>query len=114
MKRIGSYSGACLLMAAAPLAAQWLNYPTLGIPRTLNGKPNLTAPVPRTADGRPDLSGIWEGDQPPPFAGNLGLKPGEVVLTPKLTRSHGQSVCRRYYLRTPNCWSPSAMKTRRI
>ena len=44
-----------------PLAAQWLNYPTAGIPRTKDGKPNLSAPAPRTADGKPDLSGIWRG-----------------------------------------------------
>ena len=45
---------------AIPLAAQWLNYPTPGLPRTADGKPNLSAPAPRTADGHPDLSGIWE------------------------------------------------------
>jgi hypothetical protein len=39
--------------------AQWLNYPTPGIPRTRDGKPNLAAPAPRAADGRPDLSGVW-------------------------------------------------------
>ena len=39
--------------------AQWLNYPTPGIPRTRDGKPNLTAPAPRTAEGKPDLSGVW-------------------------------------------------------
>jgi hypothetical protein len=44
-----------------PLAAQWINYPTPGIPRTPDGKPNLAAPAPRTADGKPDLSGIWKG-----------------------------------------------------
>jgi hypothetical protein len=43
-----------------PAAAQWLDYPTPGIPRTPGGKPNLTAPAPRTADGKPDLSGLWE------------------------------------------------------
>ena len=43
-----------------PLAAQWVDYPTPGIPRTADGKPNLTAPAPRTADGKPDLSGIWQ------------------------------------------------------
>jgi hypothetical protein len=37
-----------------------LNHPTAGIPRTADGKPNLSAPAPRTADGKPDLSGIWK------------------------------------------------------
>jgi hypothetical protein len=46
-----------LLSTCAP--AQWLNYPTPGIPRTHDGKPNLTAPAPRAADGKPDLSGVW-------------------------------------------------------
>ena len=36
-----------------------MNYPTAGIPRLPDGKPNLAAPAPRTADGKPDLSGIW-------------------------------------------------------
>ena len=48
-----------LLSALAPLSAQWLNYPTPGIPRTADGKPNLEAPAPKTPDGKPDLSGIW-------------------------------------------------------
>ena len=43
-----------------PLAAQWLQHPTPGIPRTADGKPNLTAPAPRTADGKPDLTGLWD------------------------------------------------------
>jgi hypothetical protein len=45
-------------------AAQWLNYPTPGIPRLADGKPNLSAPSPRTTDGKPDLSGIWRGAGP--------------------------------------------------
>jgi hypothetical protein len=45
-------------------SAQWLNYPTPGIPRLPDGKPNLTAPTPKTADGKPDLSGIWRGASP--------------------------------------------------
>ena len=50
------------LLAAA--AAQWLNYPTPGIPRLPDGKPNLAASAPRTVDGKPDLSGIWRGAGP--------------------------------------------------
>ena len=49
------------VVCALPLAAeaQWLRHPTPDIPRTADGKPNLTAPAPRTADGKPDLSGLW-------------------------------------------------------
>jgi hypothetical protein len=45
-------------------AAQWTNYPTPGMPRLPDGKPNLSAPAPRTADGKPDLSGVWRGAGP--------------------------------------------------
>jgi hypothetical protein len=45
-------------------AAQWFNYPTPGIPRLPDGKPNLAAPAPRTADGKPDLTGVWRGVGP--------------------------------------------------
>ena len=41
------------------LYAQWLHFKTPGIPRTPDGKPDLTAPTPRTADGHTDLSGLW-------------------------------------------------------
>src|ERR1051326_972598 len=41
------------------LCAQWLDFHTPGIPRTADGKANLTAPAPRMSDGTPDLSGIW-------------------------------------------------------
>jgi hypothetical protein len=46
-----------LVVTSAP--AQWLNYPTAGLPRTRDGKPDLAAPMPKTADGKPGLSGIW-------------------------------------------------------
>jgi len=43
----------------SPLGAQWIHYPTAGVPRARDGKPNLSAPAPRTRDGKPDLSGMW-------------------------------------------------------
>jgi hypothetical protein len=51
---------AVLVGTPSATRAQWLQYPTAGVPRTASGAPNLAAPAPRTADGRPDLSGLWE------------------------------------------------------
>jgi hypothetical protein len=96
--------------AVTPLSAQWVNYPTPGLPRLPNGKPDLSAKAPRTRDGKPDLSGVWhvyaepleekrrlfgpnvgstsvpgmEPDTVSKYAVNLLLdyKPGEIVMTP--------------------------------
>src|ERR1700730_2908137 len=67
-------------LLSAPLAAQWLTIKSPGIPRTPDGKPNLSAPAPRTADGKPDLSGIWRGPMRSVYTQNIAadLKPGEI------------------------------------
>jgi len=72
---------AVLMMTASP-AAQWLHYPTAGIPRTSDGKPNLSAPAPKTADGKPDLSGLWQSASV--YVGNIAkdLTPGDVPFQP--------------------------------
>jgi hypothetical protein len=51
--------GIIICVMSPLLSAQWLNYPTPGIPRLPDGKPNLAAPAPRTPDGKPDFAGIW-------------------------------------------------------
>src|SRR2546426_5302143 len=51
---------AVLLLVCAPVRGQWLKVPPAKMPRTPDGKPNLSAPAPRLPDGKPDLSGIWE------------------------------------------------------
>ena len=48
------------MLLATAVSAQWIDYPTPGIPRTADGKPDFAAPTPKTADGKPDLSGLWE------------------------------------------------------
>jgi hypothetical protein len=56
-----------ILFAVFPTGApaQWLHYPTPGIPRTRDGKPNLQAPAPRASNGKPDLSGLWQVEATP-------------------------------------------------
>jgi hypothetical protein len=51
----------CLVSVLGTVAAsaQWLAYPTSGMPRTVDRKPDLSAPAPRTVDGKPSLSGLW-------------------------------------------------------
>jgi hypothetical protein len=64
---------------SAPATAQWLKQPTAGLPRTPDGKPNLSAPAPRTPDGKPDLSGLWTKISPK-YSRNIAadLKPDEI------------------------------------
>ncbi|HEX4276339.1 MAG TPA: hypothetical protein VHZ74_13340 [Bryobacteraceae bacterium] len=74
-----------LFVAAALLSiaeAQWLKFPTTGVPRTPDGKPNLSAPAPKTPDGKPDFSGVWVTRAG--YTGNIAkdLKPGEVSMQP--------------------------------
>jgi hypothetical protein len=64
----------CLFAFTA--SAQWIDYPTKGIPRTRDGRPNMTAPAPHVRDGKPDLSGMWDPDYTPP-----AVPPGVVVTT---------------------------------
>ncbi|HEV3331153.1 MAG TPA: hypothetical protein VG096_09245 [Bryobacteraceae bacterium] len=50
--------------ASTHLAAQWLKYPTAGVPRKADGQVDMSAPAPRLADGKPDFSGIWMTGEP--------------------------------------------------
>jgi len=55
-----------MVLVAAPLCvdAQWAVYRDPTLPRTRDGKPNLSAPTPRL-NGKPDLSGIWQAESAP-------------------------------------------------
>src|SRR5215831_5428509 len=69
-------------MLSWPAAAQWLNYPTKGTPRTSDGKPDLTAPTPRRPDGKPDLTGVWMGVTKYMINIAADLKPEEIPYQP--------------------------------
>src|SRR5438105_3386263 len=82
MKAIASFVATFALLVTTA-HAQWTNVPPAKIPRTADGKVNLSAPAPRLADGKPDLSGVWE----PPngkYIGNIAadLKPEDVPFQP--------------------------------
>src|SRR5438552_15376699 len=57
--------------------AQWPNYPDPRIPRTRDGKPNLSAPAPRL-NGKPDISGVWQAESAPGAEIQQFLLPGGI------------------------------------
>jgi hypothetical protein len=60
MSRAAAIALTLILGCAATASSQWLKQPTVGIPRTAQGKPDMNAAAPKTPDGRPDLSGLWQ------------------------------------------------------
>ncbi len=73
-----------LLASPAGLLAQWPAYPSAGVPKTVDGKPNLAGPAPRTADGKPDLSGVWQYARGPAAA---PAPPAQAPATPAAAAS---------------------------
>jgi hypothetical protein len=89
-----------IALAAAPafVQAQWLDHRTPGIPRTSDGKPNLSARTPRAADGRPNLSGLWQTAAAPP----------EMLerLIPGATNGAGEEPLSQYYINILSDFKP--------
>ena len=92
-----------LVLGAIAACSQWLHYPTAGMPRTRDGKPNLAAPAPKGRDGKPDLSGLWIPENDPATKGtngetlpplfldfSFGLKAGEFSMQPWAERVYGE------------------------
>jgi hypothetical protein len=79
-----------LAAAAVGASAQWVKHPTPGIPRTPEGKPNLSAPPPRASNGKPDLSGIWQAEAAP--------IPDLIRLLPGGVNGLGEATPSKYFL----------------
>jgi len=54
-----AFCAAILAVTLAPAVAQWVHYPDPRVPKTRDGKPNLSGSAPKTQDGKPDLTGVW-------------------------------------------------------
>ncbi len=91
-----------IALAAAPTfaPAQWLNHLTPGIPRTPDGKPNLSAPTPRAPDGRPNLSGLWQTE----------AAPAQMLerLIPGATNGAGEEPLSQYFINILSDFKPDA------
>ena len=89
-----------LIAGSTPAAAQWLDHPSPGIPRTADGKPNLSAPAPRAPDGKPDLTGLWETGRIVGRPTPADLQPWVVDLARKHQLEHHRQ--RPYYQCLPS------------
>src|SRR5258706_12227465 len=101
---------------AAPVAAQGVNYPTPGRPRTADGKPNLTAPVPRTRDGKADVSGAWQRISPT-YRRNIAtdLKPEEIQpWTRELVQQRMEALGKGHMSVRCLPWGPSYATSERL
>jgi hypothetical protein len=101
------YFAMTMLFAATstPAAAQWIKQQTLGIPRTVDGKPDLSAAVPRMTDGKPDLSGMWQMT-PGGYVINMTQDLDPVDIQPRAAAQYQRHLA-EYAKDDPACFLPS-------
>ena len=104
MRVIGAGVLAGVVVAAATVSAQWLDHPTPGLPRTKDGKVNLTARAPKTRDGKPAVSGVWRPQFDPNVKGTNGEELPRYfvsILASGRTQHEGEQTSDRRHLADP-------------
>ena len=81
--RTSSIVAVLVTAALGSVGAQSLNQRDPKIPRSADGRPNLSAPAPRV-NGKPDLSGLWQAERTPVSEFVRVLGPGLPAIQPDL------------------------------
>ena len=71
-------------LGSSPLAAQWIRYPTAGVPRKPDGSVNMSAAAPRLPDGKPDFSGTWTSDEVDPRRPGVAPNPHDATTSRRM------------------------------
>jgi hypothetical protein len=71
-------------LTSSPAHAQWDPFPAKNVPRTADGKVDMSAPARKTSYGKPDLSGFWIPENLVKHLLNVAadLKPADIPLQP--------------------------------
>jgi hypothetical protein len=71
-------------LASSQLAAQWVKYPTAGVPRKADGTVDMSAATPRMADRKPDFSGTWTSDEVDPRRPGVAPNPHDATTSRRM------------------------------